>query len=835
MPKFREHAVTHLSWLFLSSTLLACGDDATGNAGAADAGAGAGAGAVTAVNPKVDAVVVPFPFTTELSDDAAALLTTVADDGTLVFEGASKELDGLQADTIVIVPASKAAPFGLLRRIDAVDRSADSVTLSTRQASLLQAFRKVDITVEAAGPREPSKLPTIASALSADSSGKFPFTHDIDWVVFDGDEKPTTTEDRVLVSGTMEAAVGYTFHIEFDWGELQDIIDCLEDPGLSCIEALNPFQIASGIGFQLTFVADLSGSADLDVSGAAALSFEKEIPLADPALLALIHAGPIVLTPRLAASAGVSGGASAKLDIHVAVSGGVEFGIDVQGASVSPVGKGPYLDTPSGAATIQNTASARAFVKPRIELLFYDVIGPTIGLEPYAEVKADTEKDPCWRLTGGLDATLGIHIGVGPVSLLDDDRSVPIDSDEFASGSCPLPSGVGGGFLFTGTTSSGVLALSPVGEPLWIRDYVRDDIHPLHTSRAVTLLDTSLLVSASDGAVLHTDASGALLEAHALDFARDPNTHVGAMVRTEAGGAWLAGDTPLPDGSADGWVARFAPDGTLLDAFAIRGPLDERPKSIVLLDDGGALIAGESFDAGSSRGWAARVAQDGSPLWFVRLVDCALEAGLGEDAIYVRAAALTHDGNFALAGFTFYPDYRGMLAKLDQADGSLSWGQTYALDIGLGLQLESVAALESGGFLVGGTQVDIGPNDAIALAETDSAGNVAWLQRYDTPGRDGHVSLWRTPADNGVIVAAMTDRMSDGVSSALVMKVPRKNGEITFDPGSGASISSVDVSDAGVCLASEPYADGVIEPLPAALVELPNVVDSKVTPKPTAL
>lgn len=866
----RERLVGSTLWLCVA--LCACVDDssATGRDGGADDSGTPDAGTGGEPTPEVHAVVEPFPFTHVLSEDAAALLSMVDNDGMLlIFEGASAELDALSQDTILVVPAGPGAPLGLLRRIDVLTRDGDRVVLQTRAASILHAFRKVDISVTAGGPGD--MLPTLPTALSVESSGKYPFSHDVDWVVFDGDEDPDTTEDRVLVSGKMQATVGYDFQLSFDWGALQDILDCLDDPNISCIEALNPLKYASDIGLKLRFVSDLSAGADLTVSGAAALSFKKEIPLAPPISLGVIPAGPIMLTPRLAASAGIGGGATAKLDVDVAVSGGVEFGLQVSGTSVWPVGKGPYLDDPSGSATIQNTAQVRAWLNPRVEMLIYDVVGPTIGLEPYAEVTADTDSDPCWRLEGGLDATLGIHLGVGPVTLISESRSVPIVSKEFANGECPLPGGPGGGsldptfepwaaavseplysggsiddstaiapthdgrFLFTATTATGLLKFGDDGTPLWIRRYSHDQAETLYAARAVSLLDTSLLVLGRRGSVLRTDPTGVLLDAHILDIADDSNTHIGAIARTDDGGAWAAGDSPQPGGDADGWLARFAPDGTLVDAFAIRGPYSEWPKSVVPLADGGVLVTGQTFDAGSTRSWAARLAADGSVAWFVRLIDCAPEGGLGEDDIAVRAATLTHDGNFALAGYTFYPRYHGMLVKLRQEDGSLAWGQTYAGAMGLGLQWDAVAALESGGFLVGGTQVSIGANDAIALAETDSAGNVAWMQRYDTPGRDGHVSLWRTPADNGVIVGATTQGLVEGVASALLLKVPRKDGALVFDSASGATVESVSVTDAGVCLDTEPYADGSIEPVAATLEPLPLVEDEALPPERLAL
>ena len=78
---------------------------------------------------------------------------------------------------------------------------------------------------------------------------------------------------------------------------------------------------------------------------------------------------------------------------------------------------------------------------------------------------------------------------------------------------------------------------------------------------------------------------------------------------------------------------------------------------------------------------------------------------------------------------------------------------------------------------------------------------------------------------------ATAEGLSESADSALVLKVPRKNGELTFSGDSGATVELIEVSDAGVCLDVEPYPDGVIEPLPATLIPLPKVVDKMVAPE----
>jgi hypothetical protein len=72
------------------------------------------------------------------------------------------------------------------------------------------------------------------------------------------------------------------------------------------------------------------------------------------------------------------------------------------------------------------------------------VAGPSAGLTPWAEVNADHEQDPCWRLTGGADGSLGIDVRVdipgidGLVPFPSWHHGFPIvEETELATGQCP--------------------------------------------------------------------------------------------------------------------------------------------------------------------------------------------------------------------------------------------------------------------------------------------------------------------------------------------------------------------------------------------------------------
>lgn len=804
-------------------------------------------------------VAVPFSFTRVLDEATMAALQSVSEDAlTLRFSGSPAALAGVTSDNVLVVGRSDATPTGLVVRVVEARADGDGTVVEVTPIPFIYAFRSLDVEV-ARGRADEAGLRTIPSALGGSASGNFSFVHDVDWSVFDGDGDDATTDDRVLVTGRMDASVGLTFSLAFDW---VDVEDKLED-----LLTFDIVDVLTDIGFEMKLIATLSAGVDLNVSGRAALKFEKEIPIGAPILLPPVSVPPVYLQPVLATRGGVVGGASALLEVTMSESATLTIGIKASGAVVTPVVSGPTLTTPTASASVQSSAHARAWIEPRVEMLMWGFIGPTVGLEPYVRVEADIGREPCWTVFGGLDARLGVTLKAGPLILISESIPANLVEQAFADGGCSIPDGPGGGaldplfdpwsatfdgalvsatrwdevpsltlahdgrYLVTHPGAHGLLKVGDDGALTWARTYARDIRDPdrvLVPHQVVPSLDGGLHLFTALGGVLKTDAAGRLERAALLDFAANRLTHVGGSAIALDAGAWVAGDTPYEDGTRDAWLARFAPDGSLAFARRIAGSADERPTAVLPLPDGGVLVVGYALRAGRFESWVARLDSEGASRWIRRVFDCDPVPGAGERNLTLRAALLTSDGDLVVAGRMEYGEFRTIMARIKD-DGTVSWTRSYEAD-GLGLDLSAITLLESGGFIGAGVDVAVNPgDDAFFVAEMDSIGRIAWMRRYDAPEGDYQAALAYSPADRGFLVAVGSDSFDAdpgmGDASLWVSKLPRRDGLVTLAAGAPIAFDAAPPRvESTSCLATQTYDGVVVEPIAGALLPLNDVV-----------
>ncbi|HET8984889.1 MAG TPA: hypothetical protein VFN03_03920, partial [Trueperaceae bacterium] len=123
---------------------------------------------------------------------------------------------------------------------------------------------------------------------------------------------------------------------------------------------------------------------------------------------------PVVITPRLKVSLKFEGGvgASVTYEVNQALTMGVEVmyddGWDASADFDNEFHVGPVkADEPVSAVLV-----AKAKGSASAELMFYGVLGPTFELAPYFKVDLRYPRDPIWKLDGGLEANLGVHIDV---------------------------------------------------------------------------------------------------------------------------------------------------------------------------------------------------------------------------------------------------------------------------------------------------------------------------------------------------------------------------------------------------------------------------------------
>lgn len=438
----------------------------------------------------------PFPTTRVLGAADLETLREAPDDGTLVFEPAPAALADVETGMVVVGGASKSAPQGLVRGVGDVIREGDRLTLRTMVVPVQLAFRRLsahsahriqDIAAASEAKDGPDLAPRTVRPRATNATSK----KNLRWVLFDGDGDEGTLDDQVRLEGELGGGFSFDARFEIDWGAVDDlpqtVTDCLKSiPEIVVGKLPDCTPLALLPEAKATFEVGPDLSAHADLIGSASLSFEKQITLISMGLPP-ITIGPLVLVPGVDVVASLDGSAGARF--RTGFDADLSARLDLVASTKNGVNvTEPRLersDVKARPTELAIMAKGRVSLGARISLSVYGVIGPYARVNGYAELAADTSKDPCWGITAGLSANAGILVTtprlpvLGAVTLFDVHTPTTdfLRSGALASGSCSF----GKGSTLPGTgpdeqrygspdfpTWSSVTTLA--GDPLWAVD-----------------------------------------------------------------------------------------------------------------------------------------------------------------------------------------------------------------------------------------------------------------------------------------------------------------------------------------------------------------------------
>ncbi|RPJ45453.1 MAG: hypothetical protein EHM19_05380 [Candidatus Latescibacterota bacterium] len=197
-----------------------------------------------------------------------------------------------------------------------------------------------------------------------------------------------------------------------------------------------------------------------------------------------------------------------------------------------------------------------------------------------------------------------------------------------------------------------------------------------------------------------------------------------------------------------GWAALVAalPAGAELDTAWTRtfgGTSNDGFRALAMTDDGGYLLAGYTYSLGSGDVdmWAVRTDGDGTTIWERTF------GGAGRD--YAFGACATTDGGFAIVGYTTSRGAGGsdvFLVRIDGAGDTL-WTRTYggsAADDG-----RSVCEAPDGSLIVAGQTESYGAGQAdFYILRVDTAGDTIWTRTHGDSLLDFARGICMTPDGN---------------------------------------------------------------------------------------
>jgi hypothetical protein len=796
------------------------------------------------------------PWTRELSEDTLAAIRDLGrEDGTVRFAGQPKQLDGLAPGNVLLAGSSTTTPDGILRQVVEVRREGDAVVVATRPAAMQLAFKILHARVT--GKRVlldgmPSNGPAPRSKYAVSTGvggGKV-----IDWRVFDQDGNRETKDDQLYVHAEVKGAVVLTAYIDLDWAH--DVARAATE--LTCALAY-PACKPNLPNVKMGVRADADAGYSVDAEGAAAKTYDSGELLIDDASIDLptITAGPVVIKPSIDFVADVSGSASTRFHARSVLRYSATTEVYAS-LKEGPVFVPPKLtreyDPPTVEAVLK--ADVKAAVGPRLSLMFWGTIGPTVSLRGYGKLSADSEKTPCFALDVGADVKAGIRLRV-PWSLfgLEDLGALlglsgdiynktfgpfPIfELKDVLSGTCAGSSGnvyppgegpteqaykdakvtpwsrrylgFGSTFPFSGEIAEAALHTEKTVDGAWVvtgkglhgvlklaesGDVVWSkrllDGEEVRSAVAAQALDTNLWVATTNFNVMKLDPQGDLVWAKQYRPSM-PDLDPVALVPTADGGALVLYALQETPNDGPAVLVRVDGAGALRWSKSFAYETQKTFAPVLVADGDDAYVAGFSWDAATIKAHVARLRADGSVAFAKKLAVC-------DDArVRPSAGIRLASGALALVGTYAGAPERSFLAQVapDGATGSgAAWWTNDRLK---DARANGIAQLPVTGFLSVAEGVPTG-EQTLMISSHDAVGTVTWqreLTMKDVTGawsvRPGAVRLTN---DGGALVFASVANAGASQQGLWISKLPARTAEAPFDPARMQSIASTATMDA---------------------------------------
>lgn len=338
-----------------------------------------------------------IPGTTKVLDEATnQYLEDVSPDGSFfTFSQTTPILQSLSPADIIVSEPTTETPYGFLREVTSVEETGGKVIVETAPASLDEAIEQGSAqTYQTLSPSQISSstlLPGVSLNAVDTASNPNSFGYTLENVVlFDFDGDPGTTYDQVRANGAITFDTGYEF---------------------ACIYIDNELKL-------LRFAENVVETSNLIISSEVNVDtvIQPVVTIAEhtflPGVTIWIGPVPIVMVPKLSVYVGVDGTIHATVTSEVTqqatLSAGAEYTPE---RGMKPIASftNDFIFNPP---TMSGTMDIKGYLGIGVGLMFYGVVGPTIGINDYLQYVADSNATPAWVLYGGLEVPVSIIFDV---------------------------------------------------------------------------------------------------------------------------------------------------------------------------------------------------------------------------------------------------------------------------------------------------------------------------------------------------------------------------------------------------------------------------------------
>ncbi|RMG60003.1 MAG: hypothetical protein D6722_21440 [Bacteroidetes bacterium] len=477
-----------------------------------------------------------------------AALVQVVEDSILHFLQPKSQLLRLDTGSILMIPPGPQAPYGLLRKVTAIDRQGDQLSLITAPAQLTEAIESGSVLVDKEiGPGDIVSEVLADGVERGDSTGRLAATG----LVYEVERPFVMPDGRTLTfSGTVYLDPRVHAYVDFGYFSLE--------------EAALWIDLKQGMELEMSYTDNL-------------VNWKKEIDLAS-ITLAPIMAGPIPITPvievELEITTTVEGGFSASIHYELTARAGVTHRQD----QWTPV----WDRDLTGDFDLRPTLAleSRVALSPEIEFKIFNLASVEIeGLKPYVKATYDPFATPCWEAFGGVDFSMEFE---AEVFGQEEDYAWPLPSYqlEIASGACFNP-GTLAGMVLDALTSQPVAGVTvavsdqgtetglgttdangqynfqvPAGDNLTVTfskpgylpvEYVQVEVSPFQQTylEGILQIEESLAGTGGAGGQIRDALSGSGLDGVSLQVRKGVNQNQGPIIAS--GSTDVAGNYSFQD------------------------------------------------------------------------------------------------------------------------------------------------------------------------------------------------------------------------------------------------------------------------------------------------
>lgn len=323
------------------------------------------------------------------------LINIDTSDYTLVFHQDLLSSQNVQIGDIIVTEAGP----GYLRRIENISMADGNLSLTTSFASISEAIQDGSFSIE--------ETLTPGNILNI-------YDH-VEGIRLDTSQYFKTGNNALL----------YEIDTYLDPDELVHLTGSFViNSSLSCELEIRLFKVEKlKVGFEVGEGIDLDATISLYD-----LEWENEIPLSTVTfnpIIAMIGPVPVVIIPELEIFAGatfsIESEVSSGVNQQLSYSAGLLYE-DEAWDTYSDLTKNLYYQLPE----LNATASAKAYIRPQLNLMFYGVVSPYLFGEIYGKINANIQEDPWWTLYAGAGLGAGVKVEIFGNNLLNYETDPPL-------------------------------------------------------------------------------------------------------------------------------------------------------------------------------------------------------------------------------------------------------------------------------------------------------------------------------------------------------------------------------------------------------------------------